>query len=158
MSIIAPIPYDDDDDAAGAEYEPLTAEQARQFRQENPSLSPWWVVAGQIAVGLTLALAAWALTGRGNIGWSAGYGALAVAIPAAVLLRGLKGRRALLRPGAAVIRFFLWEMVKMALTLAMLLAAPRLIVALSWPAMLVGLAGALQVYWVALLFASRRKN
>ncbi|TAM43907.1 MAG: ATP synthase subunit I [Burkholderiaceae bacterium] len=157
MSIIAPIPYDDDD-AAGAGYEPLTAEQAQQFRQENPSLSPWWVVAGQLVVGLVLALAGWALTGRANIGWSTGYGALAVMIPAAVFVRGFKGRRALLRAGAAVVRFFLWEMVKMGLTLAMLLAAPRLIMALSWPAMLVGLAGAMQVYWVALLFASRRKN
>ena len=56
-----------------------------------------------------------------------------------------------------MVGFFVWEMVKMALTLAMLLAAPKLITALSWPAMLVGLAVAMQAYWVALMFAPKRK-
>lgn len=104
-----------------------------------------------------MALAAWGLTGRQNLGWSAGYGALSVVVPAAVFARGLTGRLSSLNPATAMLGFFVWEMVKMALTLAMLLAAPRLITALSWPAMLVGLAVAMQAYWVALIFAPRRK-
>ncbi len=141
-----------------AEFRPLTAEEARQLRERSPSISPWWVIAGQVFAGLLVALAAWGLTGRKDLGWSAGYGALSVVVPAAVFARGLTGRLSSLSPSTAMLGFFVWEMVKMALTLAMLLAAPRLITALSWPAMLVGLAVAMQAYWVALIFAPKRKQ
>jgi ATP synthase protein I len=50
-----------------------------------------------------------------------------------------------------------WEMVKIALTVAMLVAAPRLVPQLSWPALLVGLVLALKVYWVALAYSPKRK-
>ena len=46
----------------------------------------------------------------------------------------------------------------MALTVAMLIAAPRLVDALSWPALLVGLVLTMKVYWVALVFAPRNKQ
>lgn len=140
-----------------AGFKPLTADEARQLRERSPSVSPWRVIVAQALVGVLVALAAWGLTGRQNLGWSAGYGALSVVVPAAVFARGLTGRLSSLNPGTAMIGFFVWEMVKMALTLAMLLAAPRLITALSWPAMLVGLAVTMQAYWVALMFAPKRK-
>jgi len=136
---------------------PLTAEQARQLREQNPPVSPWWVIAGQVVVGLVVALAAWGLTGRQNVGWSAGYGALAVVIPAAIFARGLTGRFASLNAGTAAVGFMLWEMVKIALTVAMLVAAPRLVSALSWPALLVGLVLTMKVYWLALAYAPKRK-
>lgn len=151
MKTIAPVPETDAD--TPETFTPLTAEQARKLREQNPPVSPWWVVAGQVGVGLVTALAAWGITGRQEAGWSAGYGALAVALPAAVFARGLTGRFASLNPGTAVVGFFLWEMVKMALTMAMLFAAPKLVVALSWPALLVGLVLAMKVYWIALAFA-----
>jgi ATP synthase protein I len=109
-------------------------------------------------VGLVVALVIWGLTGRKNLGWSAAYGALSVAVPAAVFARGLTGRLASLNPVTAVLGFFVWEMVKLALTVAMLMLAPRLITELSWPAMLVGLVMAMQAYWVVLVFAPKRRN
>jgi ATP synthase protein I len=92
------------------------------------------------------------------VGWSAGYGALAVVFPAALFARGLMSRVTLVNPGAriAVFGFFLWEMVKIALTVAMLFAAPRLVTDLSWPAMLVGLVVTMKVYWVALLVRPKK--
>ena len=69
--------------------------------------------------------------------------------------RGLTGRFSSLNAGTAAVGFMLWEMVKMALTMAMLMAAPRLVPGLSWPALLVGLVLAMKVYWVALAFAPR---
>jgi len=141
-----------------AEYKPLTADEARELRARHPSISPWWVIAGQLVVGLLVALAAWGLTGRQNLGWSAGYGAIAVVIPAAVFARGLTGRFSSLNPGTAVVGFFLWEMVKMALSIAMLFAAPRLITALSWPAMLVGLVVTMKAAWLAVMFSPRRRQ
>ena len=138
-------------------FKPLSALEAQQLRERSPQVSPWRVIAGQVIAGILVALAAWGLTGRQNLGWSAGYGALSVVIPAAVFARGLTGRLASLNPGTAVLAFFVWEMVKMALTVAMLFAAPRLISDLSWPAMLVGLVVAMQAYWAAVVFAPRRK-
>lgn len=138
--------------------QPLSAEEARRVREQNPPLSPWWVVAGQAVVGLLSALVAWALTGKQNVGWSVAYGALAVVVPAAVFARGLTGRFSSLNAGTAAVGFMLWEMVKIALTFAMLAAAPRLVAGLSWPALLVGLVLAMKVYWLALAFAPRPKT
>lgn len=144
------------------EFKPLTAEEARQFSERNPSLSPAKVVGIQALVGLGVALGAWVLTGKENAGWSAGYGALAVVIPAATFARGLTRRMSLESPQAramgAAFGFFLWEMVKMALTVAMLFAAPRLVVNLSWPAMLVGLVLTMKVYWVVLMLRPKRRT
>ena len=139
-------------------FQPLTAEQARKLREQNPPVSPWLVVAGQVVVGLVVALAAWAVSGRRNVGWSAGYGALAVVVPAAVFARGLTGRFASLNAGTAAVGFMLWEMVKIALTVAMLVAAPRLVSGLNWPALLVGLVLTMKVYWVALAYAPRKRQ
>ncbi|HVZ46790.1 MAG TPA: ATP synthase subunit I [Ramlibacter sp.] len=150
-----PLPEDTEEESRVV---PLTAEEAKQLRERHPPVSPWRVVAGQAAVGLLAAVAAWGLTGRQNVGWSAGYGALAVALPAAIFVRGLGGRVSSLRAGSAVARFLLWEMVKIALTLAMLMAAPRLVPELSWPALLVGLVLAMKVYWVALAYTPRAKT
>ena len=134
---------------------PLTAEQASVFRQGNPTISPWWVVAGQSLVGILVALIVWLVSGRSELGWSATYGALSVVLPAAVFARGLTSRVSSINPSAAVIGFFVWEMVKIGLTVAMLFAAPRVVPDLSWPAMLVGLIVTMKVYWLALAFRKK---
>lgn len=153
MKTIAPLPEMQDE----LPWRQLSAEEARRLRQANPSVSPWWVIAGQAVVGLAVALAAWGITGRQNVGWSAGYGALAVLIPAAVFARGLTGRFSSLNAGAAAVGFMVWELVKIALTVAMLVVAPKWVPGLSWPALLVGLVVTMKVYWLALAYAPKRK-
>ncbi|MFO1192817.1 MAG: ATP synthase subunit I [Rhodoferax sp.] len=143
-----------DDDEAG--FKVLSAEEARQLRLKHPPLSPWRVVAGQCLVGCLAALVAWALTGRASIGGSVAYGALAVVIPAALFARGLMGRFASLNPVSAAMAFFLWEMVKLGVSVFLLALAPRMVPGLSWVAMIVGLVVTMKVYWVALLMAPRR--
>jgi len=59
---------------------------------------------------------------------------------------------------AALAGFFVWELVKIALTVAMLFAAPRLIAELSWLALLVGFVVTMKVYWAAMWFRSARKD
>jgi ATP synthase protein I len=81
-----------------------------------------------------------------------------VMIPAAIFARGLTGRFASLNAATAAAGFMLWEMVKIALTVAMLVAAPRLVSGLSWPALLVGLVLAMKVYWVALAYRPRKRK
>lgn len=156
MKTYASVPVEDASETE--EFRPLSAEEARKLREKNPQVSPWRVIAGQVVVGLTVALVAWAVTGNRDTAASAAYGALAVVLPAALFARGLTGRFASLNPGTAVVGFFLWEMVKIALAVAMLVAAPRLVVALSWPALLVGLVLTMKIYWVALVFAPRNKK
>ena len=155
MKKIAPLPETTEEEPP---FKPLTADEARRLREKNPPVSPWRVVAGQAGMGLVVALAAWALTGKQNVGWSAGYGALAVVIPAAIFARGLTGRFSSLNAASAAAGFMVWEMVKIALTVAMLMAAPRLVAALSWPALLVGLVLTIKVYWLALAFAPRKRK
>ena len=156
---IAPLPEEPEE---ASPVQPLGAEEVRRVREQNPPLSPWRVVAGQAGVGLVAALLAWVFTGKQNLGWSVGYGALAVLLPAAVFARGLTGRFSSVNAGTAAAGFLVWEMVKVALTLAMLLVAPRLVAGLSWPALLVGLVLTMKVYWLALAYSpsntARRKR
>jgi ATP synthase protein I len=51
-----------------------------------------------------------------------------------------------------------WEMVKIASSIALMAVAPRLVPGLSWPALLVGLVLTMKVYWVALAFSPRPRK
>ena len=133
-------------------FEPLTAEQVAELRKQQPLLSVWRVVGVQAVLGLLVAVLVWFVSRRMAAVYSAVYGALVVIVPAALFARGLTSRVASVNVGAAVFGFFLWEMVKIGLTVAMLFAAPRLVNDLSWPAMLAGLIVTMKVYWVALGF------
>ena len=134
-----------DDDAVKA----WSHSEVQALRAKNPLLSPWTVLTVQAGCGLVVATVVWLLTGRADTGWSALYGAAAVVIPGALFARGLN-RVSLDSPGAAVAGFFVWEMVKIALTVAMLVAAPRLVLNLSWLAMLAGFVVTMKAYWLAL--------
>ena len=148
-----------DENATGNEsFKPLSREQAQELREANPSTSPWFVLFWQLVAGILVACAAWALTGWQSTGWSALYGALAVVVPGALFARGLTSKVSSINPGAAVAGFFLWEMVKIGLVLAMLFAAPRVVLDLSWPAMLTGLVVTMKVVWLVLLLQPRLKK
>ena len=156
MPIIASASGYDSEESEAVPHTPMTAEQAQALRQSDPSVSAWQVVRWQALTGVLLALVTWVVTRSSAAAWSAGYGALAVVLPAALFARGLLSRVALSSPGAAVAGFFVWEMVKIGLTLAMLVAAPKLVLGLSWPAMLVGLVVTMKVYWLALLVRPKK--
>lgn len=146
---------DDDQDAAGAPRAPLTAEEARLLRQRMPTLPACKVVLAQALAGLLVALVAGVVSGRPPVGWSVAYGALAVAVPAALFARVLARRAAAGRFGAGVL---VWELVKIALTVALLLAAPRLVPGLNWLGLLGGVIVATKMYWVALALMRRPRN
>ena len=153
MITIAPDSDVKDDDS---DFTPLTVEQAKSLREQHPSLSPWWVVVGQVVVGALVALIAWWVSGKESVGISAACGAAAVVIPATLFARGVTGQFASANAGSAVLSFFVWEFVKIVVTVAVLFASHRLVTNLSWPAMLVGLVVTMKVYWLAL--AVKRKS
>jgi ATP synthase protein I len=154
---VAPSREEVTDEAQDEGFKPLTREEAQKVRESNPPVSLWVVLAGQAGVGILVALMAWVLTGQPRMGWSAGYGALAVVIPAALFARGLSRQKSATHGNAALVGFFVWEMVKIALTVAMLFAAPRLVEGLNWLALLAGFVVTMKVYWVAMWFRSARK-
>ena len=140
------------------EFKRLTAEEAQALRERHPSVSPWFIVGVQVLVGLLVALAAWGFTGKSSAGWSAAYGALAVIVPAVVFARGLTSQFSSLNAATAWLGFFVWEAIKIAVSVGMLFAAPRLVVDLDWLVMLIGLIVTMKVYWVALLMRPKRKT
>ena len=109
----------------------MTAEEAQQWRRAHPAVSPWWVIVWQLVVGVVLAVLVALWAGKAA-GVSAVYGSLAVVFPAALMVRGLQRQRAVAQPGAAMLGFVIWESVKVALTVALLLAAPKVVSPLNW--------------------------
>ncbi len=144
-----------DDFDSRPEIRTLSKEEAEVVKLANPPLNPWRVVAWQLIAVVISGLLAFAFVQKWSIVGSVVWGGLSVVIPAAVFARGMMSKATLLNAGTATGGFFLWELVKIALTLAMLYAAPKVMAQfgqdLSWPAMLVGLVVVMKVYWLALL-------
>jgi ATP synthase protein I len=148
----------DADELEEDNFKRLTTQEAQELRERDPALSPWWVVGLQCVAGLAVALVAWGISGKAPVAWSAGYGALVVIIPAALFARGLMSQFSSLNAATASFGFFVWEAVKLAVSIAMIAMAPRLIENLSWLALLAGLLVTLKMYWLALLKRPKPKQ
>jgi ATP synthase protein I len=140
--------FEEDDQTS--DFTPMSAEQAKAFRKNHPSLSPWRVVAFQAVCGLVVTLVFWAWTASSSVAYSAASGAVAVVVPVALFARGVTGQIASANAVSAVLSFFVWEMVKIALTVAILVAAWRWVGNLNWPALLISLVVTMKVNWIAL--------
>jgi len=88
---------------------------------------------------------------------SALYGAAVVALPGALMARGTTSRLSLLSPLASTLSMLGWGGLKMALSVALLVLAPRIVVGLSWPVLLATLVVCMQTYGFALLWRGRAK-
>jgi ATP synthase protein I len=145
--------WSDIDDQEQQTFKALTPEEARVVRSKNPSVSPWRVVAVQALAGLVCTALAWAFTRNAGAAWSALYGAAATVLPSALLARGMtRGTR---HPLAAAAGFMFWEMLKIAVAIAMLVIAAKVVPQLSWPALLVTMVVCIKVNWFALLWRGR---
>ena len=131
----------------------LSAAQAQALREQQPGLSAFQVVALQALYGLVFAAIAGLVSTRG---WSVAYGAFAVVLPSALLARGMTRKPTSINVLSAVAALLVWEMVKVALTLAMLFGAPLFVKNLSWPALLVGLVLTMKVHWLTLAYKPKR--
>lgn len=146
---------DEEDGSADRGFKPLTREEAQALREREPPVSPWKVIGAQAVVGVLVALLAALVSESPGVGWSALYGAAAVVLPGALLARGMTSRLSSVSPGVGAVSFMLWEFVKIAASIAMLMLAPKLVQPLSWPALLVGMVLCMKVYWLALLWRGR---
>jgi ATP synthase protein I len=145
--------YDPWQEDSEEDFVTLDAAQAQALREQQPGLSASQVVALQALCGFVFAAIAGLVSTRG---WSVAYGAFTVVLPNALLARGMTRKPTSINVLSAVVALLVWEMVKVALTLAMLFGAPWVVKNLSWPALLVGLVLTMKVHWLALAFNPKR--
>lgn len=141
---------DASDEGLEPEFKPLTAEQAQAWRLKNPSVSPWRVLALQVFVGALLAVLTGWISGQFRLAASVAWGCVAVVIPAVVFVRALSRQMRRAPSGAAFAGLLVWELVKIILTVALLLVAPKVITDLNWFALVAGFVVTMKVYWLAM--------
>lgn len=138
-----------DGDGDDLDFASLTAAQAQQWRRRQPVVALWRLPMVQLGAGLLAAVLAALLSRDSAVGWSLLWGALAVAVPSAFFLH--RARRPNGSAGLALLNLLLSELLKLALTLALLLLGPWVVPQLSWPATVAGLVVALAAWWPGLL-------
>lgn len=151
----------DYDEGQEPDFKSFSAAEAERWREENPPLPLWRVFAVQFGVALALVLAVALLTGGDRrLTLSLAWGAVAALLPAGLFTRvAVRRMQMQTHAGAALMALLGWEGVKIGLTIALLLAAPRLVEPLSWLALLAGFVVTIKASWVALwLLAVRREK
>ena len=157
--------YDDEaDEVQEPEFKRLSAEEAANWRRQQPRESVWSVVLWQLLLGALLVPLVWLLTRSNELAWSVAYGASCIVLPTALMAYGLtsSGLAKLTRrlfpgvAGASLAGLFFWEGVKVLLALVMMWLAPRLVPGLNWLALVAGLVVALKAYWLEFWMRSRR--
>jgi ATP synthase protein I len=145
---------DADEEAA---FKPLTPDEAQALRVRMPPFSLWRVVTAQAVAGVMFAALWWLFTQESSKAWSALYGAIAVVVPNALMAWGAT-RRPVTNAGAALLSLMFWELIKILLTIAILVAVAKQVSDLSWLAMLLTMIGCLKVNWLVLLARGRFKK
>jgi hypothetical protein len=113
VCMASPSAWDDDEnESARRGFKRLSALEAQALRDQDPPVSPWRVVATQVAVGFVVACLAGAVMGSVSVFWSALYGAGVVVVPAVLMARGMTSRLSSANAGVSAVSFMLWEFVK----------------------------------------------
>lgn len=146
----------EDDNAEEPELVPLTQEQVQALRSRMANFSPWRVLVVQGFVGLLLVAGVWWVFGRSDWVGSVAYGCFAVWLPAALFVRGFSRQKNAPGAGAALAGIFVWELVKIILTVALLCVAPKVVADLNWLALLAGFVVTMKASWFAMLWQHRR--
>jgi ATP synthase protein I len=147
---------EDTDDGSEVPFKALRREEARELAAKDPhAVNPWRVIAVQIVVGSGVALLAGVATGRMEVFWSALYGAGVVVVPGALMARGMTSPLSSMSLVGSAVSFMLWQGVKIAVSVVLLILAVRIVQPLVWPALLAGLVVCIKVYWVALAWRRR---
>lgn len=140
------------------QFKPLTPEQAATWRASQPRVDVWKVVAWQAGAGILLVAAVAVFSGQWRLVSSVAWGAVAVVLPSAVFARAWVRQARLAQAGAALAGLFVWELVKILLTVVLLVASPWLISQLSWLALLAGFVVTMKVSWVVMALGWWRRR
>ncbi len=125
-------------------------EQAEAWRKTNQPVSQWRLVVTQVAVVGLLAVLVGIIFNSHSLAMSVAYGGICVIVPSALFIHGVR-----VQHGANIrqrmVKFMVWELAKIALTISMLYVAPKVINELNWLALLAGFVVTIKLYWVAFL-------
>jgi ATP synthase protein I len=161
MKILPPPLQDEDFDPKEQSAEPpvrrWSAQEIAQLQQHRTYVSPWRVVAWQWAVLVVLTMASALM----NTQWAASvaWGAMSAALPSTVMAWGLRSLPAGAQgfpAGAHILRFAVWELVKIALSVMLLVAAHWVVPAVNWLALVIAFVITLKVLWWVALRGSLR--
>ena len=132
------------------EFKPWTAEEVAVWRQRQRPVSVYQPLMWQLLLGGLAVVVAWAwFPDRAAVAKSVLYGVAAVLVPAGMFARALmRQQRSAKHALQALSSLMLWEGVKIVLTIALLLAAPRVVKELIWPALLVGFVVTVKAAWL----------
>ena len=152
--------WEDDDVNKDLEpqFKPLTPDQAAAWRANQPKVDVWKVVAWQAGAGMLLAAAVAVVSGQWRLVSSVAWGVVAVVLPSAVFARAWARQMRLVQAGAALAGLFVWELVKILLTVMLLVASPWVISQLSWLALLAGFVVSMKVSWVVMALGWWRRR
>ena len=131
-------------------FKPMSADEAAQWRQRQRPLSVYQPLVWQLVLGSLAVMIAWLGFGdRVAIAKSVLYGVAAVWVPAWVFARALKRQQRRAKHSMEALgSLMLWEGVKIVLTIALLLAAPKVVKDLSWLALLIGFVVTVKAAWL----------
>jgi ATP synthase protein I len=130
--------------------EPWSKKEADAWRKFHPVSSPWRMLGVQSGVWMIMLLVAWLLAVSHATLMSLAYGGLCVILPAAMFWRGVRVGCQQVDLRQRMMKFVVWELAKIALTTAMLLAAPKLIEGLNWLALVASFVVTMKLTWLAL--------
>jgi ATP synthase protein I len=135
----------------------LTRQEAQTLAAQQPTVSPWRVLVAQSLLGVATAVLLGLLWRDESVALSALYGAAVVVVPGLLMARGMTSRFSRMNAGTSAVSFMLWEMVKIAVSVVLLMLAPKFVQPLSWPALLAALVLCIKVYWLALLWRPAKR-
>jgi ATP synthase protein I len=157
-SCFEPISWSEEE--ANEVFPALSAQEAQKWRKLNPQMGIWSLVVAQLTIGLflvALALVCEFFAGQKGLTVSCLYGALVVILPGAVCVRGIISKFGQGNIGLSVAKFFVWESAKIAMSVVMLMLAPRWLGEdLSWPGLLMGLILTFKGFWVLVVWRHLR--
>ena len=132
------------------EFKTLSAEEASAWRLSHPQTSPWHVLFLQIGIGALMVMLTGLFSREFHLAASVAWGCASAVIPAVVFIRALSRQMRQIQPKVVLAGLFFWELVKIILTVALLLVAPKVISNLSWLALVAGFVVTIKVYWLAM--------
>ena len=143
--------------------EPLTKQQAIMLGQKLGSVKlevfVTKVLVCQTVAALLIGLTAWLLSGSRVTAVSGFYGAMCAVLPTALVAFVIVRRMStgvLRRSGDMLLGLFVLQLIKVAASVLLLAAAPLVLSAPQWVALVIGFVLTLKIYWLVALLGSRQ--
>lgn len=131
--------------------EPMTAPEAAELRRTLWQWSPLKGVGYQAVAGMLVVLLVVTYTGDAAKVLSTMSGVICVVLPGLVFAFGMRRRGRVSMASAVVSVFFVWELIKVGLTIGLLSVVPLVFAGVEWLYLLAGFVVTVKASWLALI-------